>query len=154
MAEENGHDVKHGDMLDPKMLLHVLKAFKRGDFTARLPVEWTGISGKISDELNSIIEMNAEIADEFKRVSHVVGRQGRLSERASVAGASGAWKSTVEETNDLIDDLVRPTKEMARVIGADRKSTRLNSSHSQISYAVFCLKKKNINIIGESTQLT
>src|SRR3989475_6532816 len=26
--------------------------------------------------------------------------------------------------------------------GADRKSTRLNSSHSQISYAVFCLKKK------------
>src|SRR5688572_32741954 len=27
--------------------------------------------------------------------------------------------------------------------GIDRKSTRLNSSHSQISYAVFCLKKKN-----------
>src|SRR2546427_5742819 len=30
-----------------------------------------------------------------------------------------------------------------RVVGVDRKSTRLNSSHSQISYAVFCLKKKN-----------
>src|SRR2546430_10349478 len=29
--------------------------------------------------------------------------------------------------------------------GRDRKSTRLNSSHSQISYAVFCLKKKNNN---------
>src|SRR2546430_7250480 len=28
-------------------------------------------------------------------------------------------------------------------VKADRKSTRLNSSHSQISYAVFCLKKKN-----------
>src|SRR2546427_8761432 len=28
------------------------------------------------------------------------------------------------------------------LIGGDRKSTRLNSSHSQISYAVFCLKKK------------
>src|SRR3712207_7734792 len=28
----------------------------------------------------------------------------------------------------------------------DRKSTRLNSSHANISYAVFCLKKKNINI--------
>src|SRR2546430_11274219 len=28
--------------------------------------------------------------------------------------------------------------------GQDRKSTRLNSSHSQISYAVFCLKKKNL----------
>src|SRR2546430_13573467 len=30
-------------------------------------------------------------------------------------------------------------------VATDRKSTRLNSSHSQISYAVFCLKKKNIN---------
>src|SRR2546430_7755686 len=30
---------------------------------------------------------------------------------------------------------------------ADRKSTRLNSSHSQISYAVFCLKKKKISIV-------
>src|SRR2546430_10327853 len=29
-----------------------------------------------------------------------------------------------------------------RMLEADRKSTRLNSSHSQISYAVFCLKKK------------
>src|SRR5688572_31446509 len=29
----------------------------------------------------------------------------------------------------------------------DRKSTRLNSSHSQISYAVFCLKKKNKNLV-------
>src|SRR2546430_9214628 len=34
---------------------------------------------------------------------------------------------------------------------ADRKSTRLNSSHSQISYAVFCLKKKKTTITGSST---
>src|SRR2546430_9659037 len=34
---------------------------------------------------------------------------------------------------------LRPTR-----IGSDRKSTRLNSSHSQISYAVFCLKKKKL----------
>src|SRR3712207_6875451 len=32
---------------------------------------------------------------------------------------------------------------LARRQGADRKSTRLNSSHANISYAVFCLKKKN-----------
>src|SRR3712207_6952797 len=35
--------------------------------------------------------------------------------------------------------------------GADRKSTRLNSSHANISYAVFCLKKKNIIIYSYST---
>src|SRR5690606_41008285 len=34
------------------------------------------------------------------------------------------------------------------MVGGDRKSTRLNSSHVKISYAVFCLKKK-MNIIGE-----
>src|SRR2546430_12516310 len=32
-----------------------------------------------------------------------------------------------------------------RLVYSDRKSTRLNSSHSQISYAVFCLKKKTIS---------
>src|SRR2546427_2850990 len=35
--------------------------------------------------------------------------------------------------------------EAARIHAGDRKSTRLNSSHSQISYAVFCLKKKKKN---------
>src|SRR2546430_3995264 len=51
-----------------------------------------------------------------------------------------------------IEDTLRPDR---IVIGApnqqvamtDRKSTRLNSSHSQISYAVFCLKKKNSHIV-------
>src|SRR2546430_11199765 len=40
--------------------------------------------------------------------------------------------------------LARPLPQLAQPVGMDldRKSTRLNSSHSQISYAVFCLKKK------------
>src|SRR3989475_5207096 len=38
-----------------------------------------------------------------------------------------------------------PSSTAAAVLPADRKSTRLNSSHSQISYAVFCLKKKKTN---------
>src|SRR2546430_5219268 len=36
----------------------------------------------------------------------------------------------------------RPADQEVACVGSDRKSTRLNSSHSQISYAVFCLKKK------------
>src|SRR3712207_8698164 len=39
------------------------------------------------------------------------------------------------------DDHARPAR------GQDRKSTRLNSSHANISYAVFCLKQKNTNTI-------
>src|SRR3712207_8584891 len=36
------------------------------------------------------------------------------------------------------------------VLGIDRKSTRLNSSHANISYAVFCLKKKKIKLLTTS----
>src|SRR3712207_8321951 len=43
-----------------------------------------------------------------------------------------------------VDDPVRRAEVAQRVEGADRKSTRLNSSHANISYAVFCLKKKKI----------
>src|SRR2546427_3789628 len=42
----------------------------------------------------------------------------------------------------LVDPELLPPGEHLRLALRDRKSTRLNSSHSQISYAVFCLKKK------------
>src|SRR5438876_2534431 len=45
------------------------------------------------------------------------------------------------------EDRIRPLAAAARAGGGDRKSTRLNSSHPSISYAVFCLKKKN-NSLG------
>src|SRR3712207_8327707 len=41
----------------------------------------------------------------------------------------------------LADGVVRFVGEPVAVVAADRKSTRLNSSHANISYAVFCLKK-------------
>src|SRR3712207_7844805 len=41
-------------------------------------------------------------------------------------------------------ELGYPVDELVCGMGADRKSTRLNSSHANISYAVFCLKKKII----------
>src|SRR2546427_3138062 len=48
-----------------------------------------------------------------------------------------------------VDDQRR--RDFVPVPGVDRKSTRLNSSHSQISYAVFCLKKKKINNVNSET---
>ena len=109
------------DDVHEKLMLQALKAVKKGDFSVRLPVDWTGVVGKIADELNSIIEMNAMLAEELKRVSHVVGKKGKLSDRAALPEASGEWKSNIEAVNGLIDDLVRPTTEMARVIGAVAK---------------------------------
>src|SRR2546430_12299729 len=45
--------------------------------------------------------------------------------------------------HDDVAELARPDEFVRRL---DRKSTRLNSCHSQISYAVFCLKKKNPHV--------
>src|SRR2546430_12865224 len=44
-------------------------------------------------------------------------------------------------------------QDISTLIVVDRKSTRLNSSHSQISYAVFCLKKKKENRTPPATSL-
>ena len=107
----NGH-------LDTKLLLSTLVAVKNGDFSVRLPVEWTGINGKIADAFNDIIEVNAKMAKELERVSKVVGKEGRLTQRASLGSGSGAWTGMIESVNSLVSDLVQPTNEMARVIGA------------------------------------
>ncbi|HZV99052.1 MAG TPA: HAMP domain-containing protein, partial [Methylophilaceae bacterium] len=107
--------------LDARELLAALVAFKKGDFSTRLPSDWTGLAGKIADTFNEIIESNEQMAQNISKVSRVVGRDGRLSQRAPVMRGSGGWATIITSVNTLIDDLVRPTTEMARVIGAVAK---------------------------------
>src|SRR2546426_190814 len=118
---KNVAPVADGDRLDTKALLQVLSSVKKGDFSARLPSGWTGIDGKIADTLNDIIEMMSDNAKETERVSRVVGKEGKLSQRATLPAAGGAWMTRVTALNHLIEDLARPTVEMARVIGAVAK---------------------------------
>ncbi|QYF92813.1 response regulator [Massilia sp. PAMC28688] len=115
------HMIELADELDPKMLLATLMALKKGDFTARMPSDLTGISGKIADTLNDIIETKEKMVGAITDVSRVVGREGRLTQRANVPGVVGGWATIISSVNTLIDDLVRPTTEMARVIGAVAK---------------------------------
>ncbi|MES2298477.1 MAG: HAMP domain-containing protein [Pseudomonadota bacterium] len=109
------------DELDLRLLLATLMALKKGDFTARMPSDWTGVSGKIADTLNDIIETKEKMVKAVTDVSRVVGREGRLTQRASVPNVAGGWATIISSVNTLIDDLVRPTTEMARVIGAVAK---------------------------------
>src|SRR2546427_9200139 len=67
--------------------------------------------------------------------------------QAEVGVTPAAWVETmrVSAARELLEAGHDAPKQIAAQCGfanADRKSTRLNSSHSQISYAVFCLKKK------------
>src|SRR5881397_2719906 len=109
------------DTLDQRQLLQVLTAFEKGDFTVRMPVELTGVAGKIADTLNEILERQQELVKEFEQVSIAVGKEGHVSQRASLQGATGGWAACIESINTLIGDLVQPTNEMARVIGAVAK---------------------------------
>src|SRR5437016_2149921 len=109
------------DRLDEKTLLSVLTAFKKGNFAVRLPLEWTGIAGRIADTFNDVIELNEKMARELERLSKVVGKEGKITHRASLGGFSGAWAASLGSVNALIGDLVHPSSEMARVIGAVAK---------------------------------
>ncbi|GEM_PF-4927717 len=46
------------DILDPSQLLEVLNAFKRGEFEHRMPVDQTGVAGKIADTVNDLLDLN------------------------------------------------------------------------------------------------
>jgi HAMP domain-containing protein/signal transduction histidine kinase/DNA-binding response OmpR family regulator len=99
-------------------LLSALTSLKKGDFTARLPIEWTGMAGKVADTFNEVVELNERMAKELARLSRVVGKEGKLSQRASLGDVSGSWQDAISNVNNLIDDLAHPTSETARVIGA------------------------------------
>src|SRR3989442_1271315 len=109
------------ETIDARLLLKVLSDFKKGDFTNRLPSEPTGLTGKIYDALNEVIDINERMAKEFDRVATVVGKEGRIRQRASLPMATGSWSACIDSVNTLIADLVQPTTEVARVIGAVAK---------------------------------
>src|SRR5436853_376501 len=111
----------NGDGLDNKQLLAALMAFKRGDFTVRLPDDWTGLAGKVADTFNEVIGMNQRLARELDRIGQVVGKEGRISQWASIGDVGECWAEAIGSVNGLIGDLVHPTSEMARVIGAVAK---------------------------------
>ncbi|HEY0371116.1 MAG TPA: response regulator [Thermoanaerobaculia bacterium] len=104
-----------------RLLLRTLTAVKKGDFRVRMPVEFTGTSGKIADTLNEIIELNERLSGEIERISTVVGKEGKLTQRAQIPNGGGSWSSVADAVNSLVADLVQPTNEISRVIGAVAK---------------------------------
>src|SRR3546814_347046 len=113
--------VEKVNQVDEKQLLAALAAFKKGDFSTRLPSDWMGMAGKIADTFNDIVETNQQIEEGISGVSRIVGREGRLTDRATLTRGTGGWATIVRSVNALIDDLVRPTTEMARIIGGVAK---------------------------------
>jgi len=106
--------------VDTAQLLAALRAFRRGDFSVRLP-RATGVAGEIAEAFNEVVEQNDRMTKEFERLGDTVGRQGKISHRARLPTAQGSWAASVDAVNTLIADMIHPTAEMARVIGAVAK---------------------------------
>jgi signal transduction histidine kinase/HAMP domain-containing protein/CheY-like chemotaxis protein len=106
------------ETFDMKTLLTTLKALRNGDFTTRMPEDWTGMPGKIADTLNEIIDMSADTATEFERVARLIGKQGKVDERIQLPMMKGSWQKIVNSSNALTSDLISPMSEMIRVIGS------------------------------------
>src|SRR5215510_2028971 len=102
-------------------LLMAMLSFRDGDFSVRLPSNLTGLEGKIADAFNDIVSFSDRRAKETVRVSKLVGKEGRLKQRMNVPGGLGGWADEVSAINVLIDDLVWPTTEVTRAIGAVAK---------------------------------
>ncbi len=107
--------------LDPVILLRALRAARNGDFTTRLPLEWTGRAGEIAESFNGIIDANERMVSDFERVASLVGTEGKISKRVTPGNAVGGWAACIEAFNTLISDLSQPTSDVARVIGAVAK---------------------------------
>src|SRR5436190_2600901 len=115
-GEENGNIEGHQNEI-----LRALTALKKGHFTERLPLHWQSVSGKIADTFNQLAELMEHSTQDLSRISRVVGREGKLTERLPRGDASGDWARRIESVNTLIDSLVLPVSETARVIGAVAK---------------------------------
>ncbi|MFJ6196651.1 HAMP domain-containing protein [Micromonospora sp. NPDC092111] len=105
------HDALLGELAE------ALRRVGRGDFKVRLPRR-AGTAGEVADAFNDVVALQERQHLDLRRISRVVGRDGRLTERLDEEGLDGSWAEGQRAVNSLIDDLGRPTTEIARVIMA------------------------------------
>ena len=122
-AKSNGQTTASEELFAANMsvILASLQTMRDGDFSVRLPGNWTGLPGKIADTFNDIVAANQQMAKELKRVGQVVGKEGRTRERMRFHLPKAAWGEMEVSVNTLVDDLLRPTTEVTRAIAAVAK---------------------------------
>ncbi|WP_342451859.1 HAMP domain-containing protein [Frateuria flava] len=109
------------ESLDRAQLIAALRSLRSGDFSVRLPESGPGADPEVARLFNEVVGFNRQLTDELERLSIVVGKEGRINQRGRVKSATGGWESAIRSVNDLIEDMVQPTAEVARVIGAVAK---------------------------------
>jgi signal transduction histidine kinase/HAMP domain-containing protein/DNA-binding NarL/FixJ family response regulator len=99
-------------------LLGAMNSLRDGDFTVRVEGVHEGVLAEMAGVLNQIGARNAHLAAELQRVRREVVRQGRLDERIAASPGQGAWATSVDATNQLLEALVAPVANATRVLDA------------------------------------
>src|SRR6266568_1393996 len=99
------------DKTDNRVMLRVLTAVKRGDFSVRMPVTSTGQAGQVAVAINDIIESN-------QRLEREVGTEGKLGGQAQVPGVDGVWKDLTDNVNLMAGQLTNQIRNIAEVTTA------------------------------------
>src|SRR5262245_44696567 len=74
-------DLGAGGDLPIGELLRVLRAFKKGDFSARMSLAYVGPAGEVAEAMNDVLELSERMTQELRRINTVVGKEGKLGER-------------------------------------------------------------------------
>jgi CheY-like chemotaxis protein/HAMP domain-containing protein/GAF domain-containing protein len=112
---------RRGGAVDPQDLERLLEALRRardGDFSVRLPARGRGLQGELGAAFNELAARHERMEKELTRVCRSIGREGKLTERMARDDAKGSLAGQIDSINAIIDDLVRPTNEVARVLDA------------------------------------
>src|SRR3989475_410458 len=106
------------DAIDSKVALRVLASVQRGDFSVRMPTDWSGSAGKVAAAINDIIESNQRVEREIRRLSREVGTEGKLGGQAHVRGVAGVWKDLTDNVNLMAGNLTSQVRNIAEVTTA------------------------------------
>jgi hypothetical protein len=97
VADEGGDGGSFASELQQAMV-----AFRKGDFSVRLAMGWSGVQGRIADLFNEIVEMSERRSQQAAEVARIVGKEGRLRQRMATGGFTGGWAEEVEALNTLM----------------------------------------------------
>ncbi|MGH3313014.1 MAG: HAMP domain-containing protein, partial [Streptomyces sp.] len=115
MDDPNGQSVRAADL---RPLLGALRSLCDGDFSVRVASEDEGVLGELTGVFNRIAARNEHLSDELARVRREVVRHGRLDERVTASPGQGAWTSSVNDANNLVESLATPVTKASRVLEA------------------------------------
>ena len=152
MSEQNRGQFHDRSELDLHAVLKLINDLKRGEFSARIESDGSGLPGKIHDALNDLAEMHEVMSEDIVTLAQSIAN-GKTDERLARARRRGGWKENIAEINNLVDRLTSHSQEVDEVItsltkGKLEKRYRIDGTKASPA-GVFKSQAGNLNELGE-----